>query len=106
MEPLGDPRRQPRFELHVIPCSVAVDEAEAGLAIALVVTVGGTRLTLSLAHVGHHMGQFYQVKDHEVLIWHYKVEDFLMVFLDHNVADQVLHDAPPSGAGVTLVFHR
>jgi hypothetical protein len=36
-----------RFELQVIPCSQAMDEAESVLANALVVVISGTRLSVS-----------------------------------------------------------
>jgi hypothetical protein len=47
-----------RFELRVIPRTQAIDEAEAALANALVVLVGGNRPTLSPEQVRHHLSCF------------------------------------------------
>jgi hypothetical protein len=44
--PLRDPCRRPRFELRVIPCTEAMDAAEAQLGLALVAMVGGSHLQL------------------------------------------------------------
>jgi hypothetical protein len=44
--PVGNARPH-RFELQVIPCSQAMDEAESALANALVVVISGTRLSVS-----------------------------------------------------------
>jgi hypothetical protein len=50
--------RPRRFELRVIPRTQAIDEAEAALANALVVLVGGNRPTLSPEQVRHHLSRF------------------------------------------------
>jgi hypothetical protein len=47
--------RPRRFELRLIPRTPAINEAEAALANALTVMVGGTRPVLSLEQVRDHL---------------------------------------------------
>jgi hypothetical protein len=63
--------RPRRFELRVIPRTQAIDEAEAALANALVVLVGGNRPTLSPEQVRHHLSRFYAIRDGEVQVKRY-----------------------------------
>jgi hypothetical protein len=98
--------RPRRFELRVIPRTQAIDEAEAALANALVVLVGGNRPTLSPEQVRHHLSRFYAIRDGEVQVKRYSCVDFLLIFTTRQLADRVLHAPPPPQAEFMLIFCR
>jgi hypothetical protein len=47
-DPIGAPTHRSHFEMRVIPLTAAIDDAEAALVGALVVSVGGTQPQTSL----------------------------------------------------------
>jgi hypothetical protein len=57
--PLGATRHHHRFETRVLPHTIAVDMAEAELTAALVMMVGGTRLTVSASQVLAYLKTFF-----------------------------------------------
>jgi hypothetical protein len=98
--------RPRRFELLVIPRTPAIDEAEAALANALAITVGGTRPMLSPEQVHDHLSRFFAIGEGEVQVKRYNRADFLLVFANRQLADRVLHAPPPPQAGISLSFRR
>jgi hypothetical protein len=86
------------FELHVIPCTQAMNEAEAVLANALVVMVGGARPVISPEQIRQHLLQFYGIAERDVQVKRYSCADFLLIFTSRLLADSVLHALPPATA--------
>jgi hypothetical protein len=82
------------FELRVIPRTPAINDAEAALANALTVTVGGTRPVLSSEQVRDHLSRFFAIGEGEVQVKRYNRADFLLVFANRQLADRVLHTPP------------
>jgi hypothetical protein len=77
---------------------------EAQLNNALVATVRGARCLAMPDLVCDALSKDYQVTEGAVQVRCYHNEGFLLVFLDHVVADHPLHVAPPEGAGLWLIF--
>jgi hypothetical protein len=103
---LGDPRQHPRFELRVISRFEAMNAAEAQLDSALVAMVGGSRPLVPPDKVQQHLRCHFQVEPHEVQVCKSRPDDFLLIFVDRNMADRVLHTPPPRDAELTLRFRR
>jgi hypothetical protein len=60
---LGVILRCPRFEMRVIPHTVAMDTTEEEISNALVIVIGDTRPAVTPAHVLLYLTRFFQVRD-------------------------------------------
>jgi hypothetical protein len=87
--PLGAPSHRPKFELHIVPRTPAIDVVEATPANALVSMVGGLRPFVSVAHILLHLSQHYQVAKNEVQVLEFHPFDFLLIFSSVVAADHV-----------------
>jgi hypothetical protein len=76
LDPLGAPCRCPHFEMQVTPRTATINKEEAGLANALVISVGGTRSLIGPDQVRAHLGRFFQVQEQDVSVSRYGEEDF------------------------------
>jgi hypothetical protein len=96
------------FELRVIPRTQAMNEAEAALANALVMMVGGARPVISPEQIRQHLSQFYSIAERDVQVKRYSCADFLLIFASRLLADSMLHALPPllQQADFPLVFRR
>jgi hypothetical protein len=88
----------------VIPHSAAINAAEAELAMALVAMVGGPCPVVSPIQVVAHFEGFFQVSPQDVHVRRSYPNDFLLVFNNVEMVDQVLHAPLPTGATFSLHF--
>jgi hypothetical protein len=81
-----------------------MDAAKEELANALVAVVGGTRPWTSADQVLQFLESFHQVPRHQVRVCRSYPNDFLLVFKDERMADQVLHATPSWDTSPLLIF--
>jgi hypothetical protein len=77
--------------LYIFPRSSSIDQAEADLQRALLVTVGGNRPSVASQQVLEAMARSYNVELSLMWIWRVAREDFLLLLPDRATADQVLN---------------
>jgi hypothetical protein len=82
-----------------------MNDAEAVLANALVIMIGGNMPPVSPEQVCHHSKIFYDIEEVDMQVKRYSCTDFLVVFSSKQLVDAVLHAPPPQRADLLLTFH-
>jgi hypothetical protein len=77
--------------MQVTPRTATINEEEAGLANALVISVGGTRSLIGPDQVRAHLGRFFQVQEQDVSVRRYGEEDFNMIYRVQDKNNGELH---------------
>jgi hypothetical protein len=82
-----------------------VDEEHA-LDLALVAMIGGTRPTVTVAELQRWLAVRFGIPGDSVKICRYFPEDILITFSSYDDMVRVLHDRPPVGTPLTIIFKR
>jgi hypothetical protein len=100
------PKHHHRFELRVIPRTLAMDITEGVLANALVAFIGGSRPQVSPEQVHVFLECIMRLQEDDVQIKHYDYSgaDFMLIFASRQLTDQVLHATQPQDTGFLLIF--
>jgi hypothetical protein len=99
--------RRPTRCFRILPHSPTIDQAEADLQRALLVTVGGNRPPVTLQQVLVVVGRSYNVELSRMSAMHMAPEDFLLLLPDQATTDRVLNVSSPLHApDFSLLFKR
>jgi hypothetical protein len=93
-------------ELCVIPRSAEIDEEERVLDLTLVMVVGGTRPSATIAEVRRWITVTFGIPRGNFHIRRYHPEDIIVVFSFYDDMLRVLHNQPPADMLFSLIFKR
>jgi hypothetical protein len=93
------------MEMIVVPRSTELEEAEAGLRLALVAVVADTRLTVSTAMISMYLNTFFGFDRTAFSVQRHAAEDFIVRFARQQDLQVVLQTVVPDPP-IRLIWNR